>query len=332
MARKTLWASGAALLLGIAVLSRASSPTTWTSSCTTRRSAARRAEPQRSVAVLPRRLLLVRLAPARHRRLPAAALLPLHRQLPGPAVLPLLAPIADPVAARVQGAVFFLVWLLLSLRLLRVRPAALLLAALLSASLPGHVPRRRGTGGSRSGAAGGRAAGAAASAARAARRVPPSPRASLAGALLFLGLWSKLVFAWSLPDRGRLRAWRPRPRRRLDSGDAARPRARAREPLAGLGLPTLLLLASVDGEGRPYFSSLRPGPALARRRRPRGAPRPPRRGGASTPRSSRRATSCCRSPLDAVPRPDRGARVRGRALRGARRGWRSCCSGWGSPC
>ena len=92
----------------------------------------------------------------------------------------------------------------------------------------------------------------------------PSNRASAGwaaagGFALFLGLWTKLVFAWWLPAVAvfvLLEAGR--------HGHTLTAAARQRLPalLAGaafLAVPTLLLLASVDRDGRPYAAALRQG-------------------------------------------------------------------------
>lgn len=115
--------------------------------------------------------------------------------LPSVTFYPFWRVVQDPVAARIQGAIFFLLWLWLATRLLRVRPVALATASLvfpvflatflvdegpvgLSALLfvGGLLATRRSLDTTeRRGAVG---------------------WAVLAGLLLFLGLWVKLVFAW----------------------------------------------------------------------------------------------------------------------------------------
>ncbi|HVP90719.1 MAG TPA: hypothetical protein VMS75_05815 [Terriglobales bacterium] len=164
--------------------------------------------------------------------------------------------VRDPVAVRVQGAVFFLLWAWLAARLLRVWPAAVVVASLvfpvllasfvvdegpvgLSAILllVALLAARRGLdAGTR-----GRAAG----------------WAVLAGLVLFLGVWVKLVFGWWLPAFA-LFAVAEAARRAPSIGEAARRWGSA--TVAGslaLVLPTLVLLASVDREGRTYASAFR---------------------------------------------------------------------------
>jgi hypothetical protein len=168
----------------------------------------------------------------------------------------------DPVSVRVQGAVFFLLVVALSARLLRARPSSVLLATLvypvllvtflvdegpfgLSAVLllTALLATRRAV------------------AADGARRAVTW--AAIAGLCLFLGLWTKLVFVWWLPAalafalaeaRSRAGAWRAAVRRH---GRAAAACALA------LLLPTALLLASVDRDGRPYAEVLRQGKVSA---------------------------------------------------------------------
>ena len=168
----------------------------------------------------------------------------------------------DPVSARVQGAVFFILVVLMATRLLRVRPSSVVLAALvyplflvtflvdegpvglsavllLVALLAVH--RALAAEGTRSSAA----------------------WAAVAGFALFLGLWTKLVFAWWLPAvvafagaeaRAGEGGWRTAGHRRaMLAGGAA------------LVLPTVFLLASVDREGRPYAAVLRQGRVSAER-------------------------------------------------------------------
>ena len=160
----------------------------------------------------------------------------------------------DPVAARVQGAVFALVCGVLAARLLRVRASSVvaagvllpvllvtflvdegpvgLSAVLLLAALCALRPALGG-GGTRTSLAG----------------------ATAAGLLLFLGTWTKLVFAWWLPAVAYL-AW---VEMRTDP-EGGRAWWRRRLPaivalLASFALPTAVLLASVDRDGRPYLET-----------------------------------------------------------------------------
>ena len=162
----------------------------------------------------------------------------------------------DPVASRVQGAVFFLLCRL-------ARAAAPARARGLDRpreprlpGLPRDVPGRRGPG-------------------RPLRRAPPrwrsSPRAArshapgagaraawagLAGLVLFLGLWMKLVFVWWLPAFAVFALEEAR-RQGLSLTSLAMERASAL--LAGPArscCPPLVLLASADRDGRPYAAVL----------------------------------------------------------------------------
>jgi hypothetical protein len=92
----------------------------------------------------------------------------------------------------------------------------------------------------------------------------PRPRASAswaaaAGASIFLGLWTKLVFAWWLPIVA-VFALEDARRQGLSLGGLVKGRRAAL--LAGavaLVVPTVLLLASLDRDGRPYVEALRQG-------------------------------------------------------------------------
>ena len=137
-------------------------------------------------------------------RLPlAAAPLPLRAysyigSLPAVPFYPFWKVLADPVAARVQGAFFFLLWAALAARLLRVRASAIVTAGLvfpvwLATFVVDEGPV-------------GLSALLLLLALVAARRALASPRpgasaawAAGSGLALFLGLWTKLVFAWWLP-------------------------------------------------------------------------------------------------------------------------------------
>lgn len=176
--------------------------------------------------------------------------------LPSLPFYPLWRVVRDPVAARLQGAIFFLAWLWLATRLLRVRPVALVTASLvfplflatfvvdegpvgLSALLfVGALLGARRT----IDAGGGRRAAA---------------WAVLAGFLLFLGLWVKLVFAWWLPAVAVFALEEVR-RRSVSTGEGVRRHTGAiLAGLLALLLPTLVLLASVDRDGRPYAVAFR---------------------------------------------------------------------------
>jgi len=81
----------------------------------------------------------------------------------------------------------------------------------------------------------------------------------LGGVVLFLGLWSKLVFASLLPAVALFTLEEIRSR----EGSWRRLAARRRSALAGIALglllPSALLLASTDVEGRPYAAALERG-------------------------------------------------------------------------
>jgi hypothetical protein len=161
--------------------------------------------------------------------------------------------LGDPLAVRLQGAVFFLAWIALVARLLRVplsvaAGASLVVPTLLVTFLVDEGPV-------------GLAALLFAGGLLAIRRAVAlgdrgSPRwGALGGLLLFLGLWSKLVFACLLPAvvlftleeiRSREGSWRLVARRRSALAGIA----------LGLLLPSTLLLASSDSEGRPYAAAL----------------------------------------------------------------------------
>jgi hypothetical protein len=161
----------------------------------------------------------------------------------------------DPVAARVQGAVFFLLFVILAARLSRVRASSVVLAALVYPVFLATFVVDEGPFGL--------SALLFLGALLAARRSLDAPTArraaawaAVAGLALFLGLWVKLVFGWWLPaflvfalEEAR---WRS-----PSIGDAPRRRGAVATGLATLVLPTVVLLASVDREGRPYAAAFR---------------------------------------------------------------------------
>jgi hypothetical protein len=162
--------------------------------------------------------------------------------------------IGDPVAVRVQGAVFALVSLVLAGRLLGVRLGAVALAGLVFPLLLVTFVVDEGPVGISAVAF----LGALVTLRRALRAEAPAARAAwgaLAGLLLFAGLWAKLVFAWWLPAVVCFAASVAWPRRESISAAARRAApALAAAALACL-VPTAVLLASVDRDGRPYLDT-----------------------------------------------------------------------------
>jgi hypothetical protein len=163
--------------------------------------------------------------------------------------------IADPVAVRIQGAFLVALCLLLASRLVGARPSSVAVAFLvfpllvvafvvdegpvgISAAffLTALLALRRGL-----------------------RAAAPSSRVAWcggAGLLLFAGLWSKLLFAWWLPAAVSFAVAAAWPRRGERPDAAARRGAPALAAAAfAAALPTLLLLASVDRDGRPYLDT-----------------------------------------------------------------------------
>jgi len=176
--------------------------------------------------------------------------------LPSLPFYPLWRVVRDPVAARLQGAIFFLLWLWLATRLLRVRPVALVTASLVFPLFLATFVVDEGPVGL--------SALLFVGALLATRRSLDTTErrgavgwAVLAGVLLFLGLWVKLVFAWWLPAFA-VFAFEEVRRRSPSTGEGVRRHTGAiLAGLLALLLPTLVLLASVDREGRPYAVALR---------------------------------------------------------------------------
>ena len=185
---------------------------------------------------------------------------------PAAVFFPLWLLIDDPVAARVQGGLFFVAFILLAARLLGVRPALVLLASLvfpafvlafivdqgpvaLSALLllVALLAMRRSL-----------AAVQERSDLRH-RLLGARGCAAVAGGTVFLGLWVKLIFGWWLPAIGLFALVALAKARRPDESFRGQARRLAPVLLAGglaLFVPTALLLASVDIDGRPYGSAL----------------------------------------------------------------------------
>jgi hypothetical protein len=160
----------------------------------------------------------------------------------------------DPVSVRVQGAVFALVCLLLAARLLRVRLSSVAMAAvLLPVLLVTFLVDEGPVGLSAVLLLGTLAAWRRALAA--AERPASLGWSVAAGLLLFLGIWVKLVFAWWLPAVAYF-VWSEGRRREGHGSGSARRRARALAiAVVACALPTGLLLASVDRDGRPYVDT-----------------------------------------------------------------------------
>jgi hypothetical protein len=164
----------------------------------------------------------------------------------------------DPVAARVQGALFLAVFTLLAARLLHVRFASAAAAALLFPAFAASFVVDEGP----VGLPACLLLLALLSLRRALAAGRPSRSlawGSAAGLALFLGLWSKLVFAsWGVAValfavaecRRRAESWRAAPRRCAPALLAT---------VLALGLPSLALLASVDRDGRRYAATLERG-------------------------------------------------------------------------
>ena len=249
-------------------------------------------------------------------RLPLAAPpLPLRAysyigSLPAAPFYPFWKLLADPVAARVQGAVFFLLWAALAARLLRVRASAIVTAGLVfPVWLVTFVVDEGPVGLS---------ALLLLLALAAARRALAAPRpgdaaawAAGSGLALFLGLWTKLVFAWWLPAFARLRRRGGPPAGTVarDAGAAARARPPGGSPR---GPAARRRAAREHGPRRP---SLRGGPVA---REPLGRARG--RGGGGRParplRHGRRARGAAQPDPALVARRSPAARAERRPARG----------------
>lgn len=162
----------------------------------------------------------------------------------------------DPRAARVQGAVFFLLATLLGARLLRVRFSAALVGSLVFPVYLASFLVDLGPVGISIVLllAGLLLSRAAAQARRPASRVS---WAAAAGFTLFLGVWVKLVFAWCLPVALAF-AWLE-----TRNDDRVAVRRTTLLPALALGaclvLPTLLLVLAEDRRGLPYYEVVRLG-------------------------------------------------------------------------
>jgi hypothetical protein len=163
----------------------------------------------------------------------------------------------DPVAVRVQGALFFLVALHLLARLLGVGFLRALLAGLVFPIFAGAFFVDTGPVGLSLILLLGallliRAAGEARDAVR------RNTLAAAAGFLCFLGVWIKLVFVWCLPALILITAVRAHRRRPpVDAPPRAWPALGAF--LLAWAVPTAWLLTSMTAEGTPYYEVLRMG-------------------------------------------------------------------------
>jgi hypothetical protein len=174
--------------------------------------------------------------------------------LPALPFYPLWRSVGDPVAARLQGALFAALSLVLAARLVRVRLSSALAAALVYPLLLVTFLVDEGPVGLSAVLFLG-----ALLALRRALRPPTAGRVAwgvVAGALLFAGLWTKLLFAWWLPAVAWFGAREARPSAAETIPAAARRAAPVlvAAALAAL-LPTAALLASVDRDGRSYLDT-----------------------------------------------------------------------------
>jgi hypothetical protein len=175
--------------------------------------------------------------------------------LPSLPFYPFWRALRDPVAVRVHGAVLFLLWAGLAVKLLRVRPGALVAASLvyplfLAAFVVDEGPVAL-------------SAILLLSALLAVRSVLDANRraapawAAVAGFVLFLGVWAKLVFGWWLPAVAMFALVEASARARSAREGLRRWGAPIVAGALALAVPTLALLASVDREGRSYATAFR---------------------------------------------------------------------------
>ena len=161
----------------------------------------------------------------------------------------------DPVAARVQGAVFLVVFALLAARLLGVSPVLVVLAGLVFPAFAVAFLVDQGPVGLSA-----LLLLVALLAVRRSLRAEGSSGALAwatgAGLTIFVGLWVKLVFAWWLPAVALFAV--AEVRRHHDTPLVALQRHRAALLAGALALlvPMLVLLGSVDVDGRPYGAAL----------------------------------------------------------------------------
>jgi hypothetical protein len=161
----------------------------------------------------------------------------------------------DPVAARVEGALFFVIFVFLATRLLRVRPVLVLLGGLLFPVFVMAFIADQGPVGL--------SVVLVLAVLLAVRRSLAADRtrravawAMVAGLACFLGLWVKLVFAWWLPAVALFAVAEGRARHRGISAALRQSRLTLLAGAVTLLVPTLLLLGSVDVDGRSYGAAL----------------------------------------------------------------------------
>lgn len=194
-------------------------------------------------------------------RLPGTGLwLPLRSyyyigSFPAAVYLPFWLVIDDPVAARIQGGLFFVLFVLLASRLLQVRPIRVLLASLVFPVFVVSFVADQGP----VGLSVLLLLAALLAVRRALSEETPgrgAAWAALAGGAVFLGLWVKLIFGWWLPGLALYAL--AEVRRRGGTLKEALPRLAPLALAAGLALlaPLAVLLASHDVDGRPYGAAL----------------------------------------------------------------------------
>jgi hypothetical protein len=174
---------------------------------------------------------------------------------PSAVFFPFWLALGDPVAARIQGAFFFALFALLAGRLLGASPIFVVLAGLVFPAFALSFIADQGPVGL--------SAVLLLVALLAGRRslateIPSRAVvwAAVAGLTVFVGLWVKLVFAWWLPA---VAVFVVAEGRRHHGNSGATLRRLRPAFLAGalaLLVPTVLLLAGVDVDGRPYGAAL----------------------------------------------------------------------------
>ncbi len=163
--------------------------------------------------------------------------------------------LGDPVAARVQGALFFVAFALLAARLLGVSPVLVLVAALVFPAFALAFVADQGPVGL--------SAVLLLVALLAVRRSLEAESSSgaatwaaAAGLAIFVGLWVKLIFAWWLPAAALFAVVLGRRHGGRTLTDLRRLRPALLAGALAVLVPTLVLLTSVDVDGRPYGAAL----------------------------------------------------------------------------